>query len=833
MPNVAVQVRIKPNTRNVLEFTNNKITVGSKIYTFEKVHNRIPQQQLFNSSVLSYIERFISGENCTILTYGQTGSGKTYTMGLCSKIEKGIIQNSLEIIFKKGITLSCSFIEIYNEDIYDLMTNERVSLNIRQSMDDITIVGVQEYEVSSYADALEVLRRGSENRTTKSTKMNNESSRSHAMFTITYKQNIEDKFVESKISFVDLAGSERLKRTECKGNTARESISINTGLLSLGNVINALYLKKPHVPFRDSKLTRILQKCLNGNVLLIACISGLQEDLFETTNTLKYASRAALISLKEKVCIENNKDKLTILNLKKEISALKDENNRLRIGMVSSGWNNEKIKNHPLVVELINRLRAFESEETISKIFNERLRYKDSSKNSVEDTVTLSPVPNIKKSITFGKKSLNPTPVEKQINFQEVNVKSVLNGRSILNDKFVLKDKSTLNDKQLLKDKSVLDDKLLSNDNPLLNENQANETVLNVTNLKISNLKNELDTLNDDCNMKNKYSSINKAKIDENTVKKRTRLVSFDLEPKSKNVLFTPLKESNSHKITLELKEVLNDQSVISFEKYQNSIVFNCTDSKIRHYTVLDSCEPKIAVLVSDDCIRCIYTDENLYYSSRSLLKTYTSSGRPLPVHAYKTEISSLKISQNLVYTGHEDGFLNVIDLRSKELVFSNRIHNSAIFDICIDDSSFYTCSRDHDVKYCDIGTNCSGILKNPFFTLSPPHYDSVNKLINYKNKCISLSRDCSIKVWNKDTPFKTIPYAHDSWIRTGTSTDRCFVTGCKNGLIKCWDFLDQSVRCVSKTDIGSSITGMFSYDKELWVAAANKKIYRYEIDGV
>ena len=109
MPNVCVEVRIRPNSRNILEFSGNKIVVGSKIFTFSKIHSKTTQSSLFNSSIASFIEKFLNGGNCSILAYGQTGSGKTYTMGLSHKYENGIIQNSLEMIFRKEITLiSCN-----------------------------------------------------------------------------------------------------------------------------------------------------------------------------------------------------------------------------------------------------------------------------------------------------------------------------------------------------------------------------------------------------------------------------------------------------------------------------------------------------------------------------------------------------------------------------------------------------------------------------------------------------------------------------------------------------------------------------------------------------
>lgn len=815
MPNVCVEVRIRPNSRNVLEFSNNKITAGSKIYTFSKVHGRISQSVLFSTSVLPYVERFVGGESCSILAYGQTGSGKTYTMGLSHINERGVIQNSLEYIFKQGLALACSFIEIYNEEIYDLMSEVRVPLNLRQGLDDINIVGLTETEISSYSEALEVLRRGNENRTTKSTKMNMESSRSHAMFTLSLRQAASDRLVESRMSFVDLAGSERLKRTECSGNTARESISINAGLLSLGNVISALYLKKSHVPFRDSKLTRILQKCLNGHVLLIACVSGLQEDLFETTNTLKYASRAALISLDRKVHIESDKDKQIVLDLRKEISSLKDENNRLRAAALCSGFKNEKIRSHPVVVELINRLRKYESEDVIRHIIenvnsnNASCINKDFRVSSAGKDCEAS-----QKAGAFER--VRSLALSRKQNINEMQI----NGRSVVLDAGAIKENIENISKIRLSPTNKSNANEISVGSQPDNANQteavdikssATGTVPDALTPNVSNI-----TTIEGCAAPDDISS-NVLK------KKRIRLVSFDLEPKSKkNILFTPLKEIR--RASFKLIETINDQTPLSFITHQGRILFNCADSRIRAY------DSKLSNIISDDCIRCLCSSTDLYYSSRSLLKVFVNAGRTLPVYAYKNEISSLKIHGSLVFTGHEDGTLNILDLKSNELLYSNRIHSGTVFDMVLAEDKFFSCSRDHSVKFNEF---CADKLQfsRDFVTLSPPHYDSVGKLLYFKDRCVSLGRDCAIKVWNGGQPFKTVPYAHDSWIKSGASTNDCFLTGCKNGIVKCWDFIDHSVRCIGRADAGSGINCMLADGNELWVGTQSKKIYRYCIE--
>lgn len=324
--NINVEIRIKPSLESSLEVTQNTLQVGTKKYHFNKIHITTTQKQLFDSSIKPLIDKFLECYNCTVLAYGQTGSGKTYTMGISHEDETGVVPNTLQYLFTKECFITCSFIEVYNEEVIDLLTEHKVPLNLREKHGDVIVAGVTEISISSSKEAIDILKKGCLERTTKSTKMNSQSSRSHAIFTIFNTVNS----VTSKFSFVDLAGSERLKRTLCTGDRAKESISINSGLLALGNVISSLYHKKVHIPFRDSKLTRILQSCLNGHVLMIACISSLHTDINETNNTLKYANRAASIEMKVKRNVEIDISKYEIIKLKKQVQILTQENQILK-----------------------------------------------------------------------------------------------------------------------------------------------------------------------------------------------------------------------------------------------------------------------------------------------------------------------------------------------------------------------------------------------------------------------------------------------------------------------------------------------------------------------
>jgi Kinesin motor domain len=206
-------------------------------------------------------------------------------------------------------SLKASFLEVYGEDVYDLLDASRKSLPLREDSEKgIVVVGLKSRAISNTAEALQVLHEGTMNRTTAATLMNLTSSRSHAVFTIQLSQKTRsnnggnvDVTTTSCFTFVDLAGSERMKKTGAEGERAREGIKINEGLLALGNVINALAdeerlekEKKIHVPYRQSKLTRLLQDALGGNsqTLFLACVSPSDTNASETLSTLNYANRA-------------------------------------------------------------------------------------------------------------------------------------------------------------------------------------------------------------------------------------------------------------------------------------------------------------------------------------------------------------------------------------------------------------------------------------------------------------------------------------------------------------------------------------------------------------
>ena len=312
-----------------------RVVLGrGRAFTFDRVFGAgSTQEALFEDCAVPLVEGCFEGYNATILAYGQTGSGKTYTM--LNKLntldeEVGLIPRVLQLMFegidaRRGQTkfkIKCQFLEIYNEEVKDLLHPETKPKNIaiREGPGGrIVVSGAKEQEVRTYEEVVRHLEMGELQRTTGSTLMNEHSSRSHAIFTISVEQcplasllarGAAGKvpYIAAKFHLVDLAGSERNKKTGARGARFKESVTINQGLLALGNVISALgdpRKRGGHVPYRESKLTRMLQDSLGGNsrTYMIACVSSSDSNIEETLNTLKYAYRAKSIKNRPKVNI--------------------------------------------------------------------------------------------------------------------------------------------------------------------------------------------------------------------------------------------------------------------------------------------------------------------------------------------------------------------------------------------------------------------------------------------------------------------------------------------------------------------------------------------------
>ena len=412
------------------------MTNGPYQFTYDYVYggnNGKDASALYSESVEPLVEGLFSGYNATVFAYGQTGSGKTFTMGSSFVSDGnnnggiGVIPRAVAHIFerirkledKTRFTVRVGFVEIHKEEVRDLLSTrpeQSHHIHVRELPDGgIVLAGAKEIEVENEEDMAAVLERGTCMRATGATGMNQRSSRSHAIFTITVEQRkmeqesrsssflqnmeeeaeskdsseeqsesgcddeVDDSYLCAKMHLVDLAGSERLKRTKSEGQRKEEGIKINQGLLALGNVINALSEGKAHVPYRDSKLTRMLQDSLGGNsrTLMIACVSPANINWEESLNTLRYANRARAI--KNKPVVNRDPVAALIASLRQQLDQVKAENAELRrqLGIPNSDEVLIKPATDNLQVELNmakNRLSKLTMEMHASKKMVDELR---------------------------------------------------------------------------------------------------------------------------------------------------------------------------------------------------------------------------------------------------------------------------------------------------------------------------------------------------------------------------------------------------------------------------------------------------------------------------
>ncbi|PHH65319.1 hypothetical protein CDD81_2731 [Ophiocordyceps australis] len=332
---IKVVARFRPQNRIELDSGGKPIvtfnsedscTVDSKeaqgSFTFDRVFDMsCKQQDIFDFSIRSTVDDILNGYNGTVFAYGQTGAGKSYTM-MGTNIDddegRGVIPRIVEQIFASIMsspstieyTVRVSYMEIYMERIRDLLAPQNDNLPVHEEKNrGVYVKGLLEIYVSSVQEVYEVMRRGGNARAVAATNMNQESSRSHSIFVITITQkNVETGSAKSgQLFLVDLAGSEKVGKTGASGQTLEEAKKINKSLSALGMVINALTDgKSSHIPYRDSKLTRILQESLGGNsrtTLIINCSPSSYNDA-ETLGTLRFGTRAKSIKNKAKVNAE-------------------------------------------------------------------------------------------------------------------------------------------------------------------------------------------------------------------------------------------------------------------------------------------------------------------------------------------------------------------------------------------------------------------------------------------------------------------------------------------------------------------------------------------------
>lgn len=458
--NIQVYVRVRPtNSREkciksleVVEvcppkeiFVKQTFDSKTKKFTFDRSFGPDSlQSEVYGSVVAPMIQEVLAGYNCTVFAYGQTGTGKTYTMigeepetktFVDDDNTSGIIPRALNHLFDElrlselEFSMRVSYLELYNEELCDLLSSDDTT-KIRIYDDaakkgSVIVQGLEEIPVHSKNDVYRLLAKGQDRRKTAATLMNAQSSRSHTVFSILVhiKENGvdgEEMLKIGKLNLVDLAGSENISKAgNEKGIRTRETVNINQSLLTLGRVITALVERTPHIPYRESKLTRILQESLGGRTKtsIIATISPGHKDLEETLSTLDYAHRAKNIQNKPE--INQRLTKKTVLKeyteeidrLKRELMASRDKNG---IYLPEDTFNDLQYQIESQNKEINDKMQHIKALK--SELSNKQKIFSEVSLNLIEKTEQLKSTKQVlgvkEKELGQTKKLLNTTTLK-------------------------------------------------------------------------------------------------------------------------------------------------------------------------------------------------------------------------------------------------------------------------------------------------------------------------------------------------------------------------------------------------------------------------------------
>uniref|UniRef100_A0A8C5V6H8 Kinesin-like protein n=1 Tax=Microcebus murinus TaxID=30608 RepID=A0A8C5V6H8_MICMU len=340
--NKSIDIHLKKDTRRGV--VNNQQTNWS--FKLDGVLHDASQDLVYETVAKDVVSQALDGYNGTIMCYGQTGAGKTYTMTGATENYKhrGILPRALQQVFRMieerpthAITVRVSYLEIYNESLFDLLSTlpyvgpSVTPMTIVENSQGVFIKGLSVHLTSQEEDAFSLLFEGETNRIIASHTLNKNSSRSHCIFTIyveAHSRTLSDeKYITSKINLVDLAGSERLGKSGSEGRVLKEATYINKSLSFLEQAIVALGdQKRDHIPFRQCKLTHALKDSLGGNcnMVLVTNIYGEATQLEETLSSLRFASRMKLVTTEPAINEKYDAERM-VKNLEKELALLKQE----------------------------------------------------------------------------------------------------------------------------------------------------------------------------------------------------------------------------------------------------------------------------------------------------------------------------------------------------------------------------------------------------------------------------------------------------------------------------------------------------------------------------
>ena len=372
---------------------------ATKRFTFDAVFSdQSTQRQIYDVCAAPVVQSVLEGYNGTVFAYGQTGAGKTHTMeGQNEPSSKGIIPNTFEHIYdhialnstKDRYLVRASYYEIYNEEIRDLLSQTpQRSLDLKESSDSgVFVKDLTGIVVKSVAEIDAVLQRGAKNRSVGATLMNAGSSRSHSIFSIVIEccstdEDGSEHIKVGKLNLVDLAGSERQSKTGATGDRLKEATKINMSLSALGNVISALVDgKSNHIPYRDSKLTRILQDSLGGNTktTMVANAGPADYNYDESLSTLRYANRAK--NIKNRPVINEDPKDAMLREYQEEIARLKTRLSQMPSSPSSGVAVSDK--------ENFNTKASKESEDVIAKTEAEMEKLRLNHDQSAEERALL------------------------------------------------------------------------------------------------------------------------------------------------------------------------------------------------------------------------------------------------------------------------------------------------------------------------------------------------------------------------------------------------------------------------------------------------------------